>query len=135
MMAAALDDRIAGLGVVTAMSPLRASNNRYETIRTFSHLFGMIPRLGLFADAPQKVPVDYGEILAIIAPRPVMIIAPDMDWHTDISSLRKMLGPVKKVYENYKKPGSLDIRYPHDINRLPEELIPQIGSFFKTYLN
>lgn len=135
LMAAALDHRIAGLGVVTAMSPLRASNNRYETIRTFSHLFGMIPRLGLFADAPQKVPVDYGEILATIAPRPVMIIAPDMDWHTDISSLRKMLGPVKKVYENYKKPGSLDIRYPHDINRLPEELIPQIGSFFKSYLN
>ena len=130
LMAAALDDRIAGVSVVAAMSPLRTSNKRYETIRTFSHLFGILPRLGLFADTPQKVPVDYGEILATIAPRPVMIIAPDMDWHTDIISLRKMLNPVKRVYEGYKKPGYLDLRYPHDINRMPENLIPEVGEFF-----
>jgi pimeloyl-ACP methyl ester carboxylesterase len=130
LMSAALDDRIAGVGVVAAISPFRTSNDRYETIRTLSHLFGMIPRLGLFADIPQRVPVDYGEVLAMIAPRPVMIIAPDMDWHTDMVSLRKMLDRVNNVYKVYEKPEALDLRYPHDINRMPEDLIPEVGGFF-----
>ena len=134
LMSAALDQRIAGLGIVAAISPLRTSNSQYESIRTLSHLFGMMPRLGLYADVPQKTPVDYGEILATIAPRPVMIIAPDMDWHTDINSLKKMLQPVTGIYNLYGKNNLLNIKYPRDINRLPEDLIPEVGMFFRNNL-
>src|SRR5690606_29840991 len=57
LMTAALDNRVAGVATVAAFSPWRTSNGQYESIRVYSHLHGFIPRLGLFADNPQRTPV------------------------------------------------------------------------------
>src|SRR5690606_10244181 len=79
ILTAALDDRVAGIATVAAFSPWRTSNSRYESLKTYSHLHGFIPRLGLFADKPAEAPVDFGEVIAAAAPKPMLIIAPDLD--------------------------------------------------------
>lgn len=130
LMSAALDDRIAGVGIVAAISPLRTSNNQFESLKTYSHLFGLMPKMGLYAEHPQKAPIDFGEIIASVVPKPVMIIAPELDWHTDIKSLKAMLEPVKNIYNLYGEREMLDISYPVDINRMPENYMQKLSGFF-----
>src|SRR5690606_36358551 len=103
LITAALDQRVAGVAVVAAVSPWRTSNNQYESLRTYSHFHGFIPRLGFFADIPQEAPVDFGEIIAAAAPKPMLIIAPDRDRYTDIDAFRSMMAPVGNVYRLYGK--------------------------------
>src|SRR5690606_29018735 len=122
ILTAALDDRVAGVATVAAFSPWRTSNSRYESLRTYSHLHGFIPRLGLFADKPAEAPVDFGEIIAAAAPTPMLIIAPDLDWHTDSEALTEMMKPVHAVYGRYGKSSSLTVKQPHEINRMPVEM-------------
>ena len=46
-----------------------------EGIRHYSHLHGLIPRLG-FVGAESRLPFDFDAALALVAPRPVLLIAP-----------------------------------------------------------
>jgi len=131
ILTAALDDRVAGVATVAAFSPWRTSNNQYESLRTYSHLHGFIPRLGFFADKPDDAPVDFGEIIAAAAPKPMLIIAPDLDWHTDSEALMAMMEPVRKVYGLYGKSKGLLVKQPHEINRMTVEMYKQVGDFFR----
>ena len=130
LMAAALDSRVAGVATVAAFSPLRTSNSQYESLKIYSHLHGFIPRLGFFADRPQDVPVDFSEIIALAAPKPVLLITPDMDRYTNISAFRDAMKPVKHIYDLYNKKEHLIITYPHEINRMTPEMYKQVGDFF-----
>ncbi len=130
LIAAALDQRVAGVAVVAAASPWRASNSRYESLRTYSHFHGFIPRLGFFADKPQEAPVDFGEIIAAAAPKPMLIIAPDRDRYTDTDALKKMMTPVNNVYSLFGKSGQLVVQHPREINRMTREMYREVGIFF-----
>src|SRR5690606_13538793 len=134
LFTAALDSRIAGVAVVAAVSPWRTSNSQYESLKTYSHLHGFIPRLGFFAESPQNTPVDFGEIIAIIAPKPVMIIAPDLDRYTDIKAFSEMMKPVNSVYNLYDKKENLIIAHPHEINRMTPVMYKQVGDFFSNLI-
>jgi pimeloyl-ACP methyl ester carboxylesterase len=135
LLTAALDNRVAGVATVAAFSPWRTSNSQYESIRNYSHLHGFIPRLGLFAGNPAAAPVDFGEIISLMAPKPLLIIAPDLDRYTDIPSLKKAVEPVVRVYQLYKEEDQLVLKYPHEINRIPEDMYLQIGNFYSSLLN
>lgn len=130
LMAAALDERVAGVATVAAFSPWRTSNKQYESLKTYSHLHGFIPRLGFFADEPEKVPVDFSEIIAAIAPRPVLLIAPDADRYTDMKALKSDMNKVNHIYSLYGQKGNLQINYPHELNRMTKEMYGQASDFF-----
>ncbi|PRD48109.1 alpha/beta fold hydrolase [Sphingobacterium haloxyli] len=131
LMTAALDDRVAGIATVAAFSPWRSSDSQYESLRTYSHLHGFIPRLGTFADNPQNTPIDFGEIIAAVAPKPILILTPDLDRYTDIQALKKMMNPVHQVYSLYGKQDQLTVAYPAgEINRMTVEMYGEIGAFF-----
>ena len=131
LLATAQDERIAGVAVVAAFSPWRASNDEYESIRVFSHQHGLIPRLGCYVNDSEKVPVDWQEIIACINPRPLMIIAPKLDWHADSVAVEQTLRKVKGIYELGKKPDLFQVRYPNEINRLTLPMTTGIINFFK----
>lgn len=130
--ATALDERIKALVSVAGFSPYRTSTSQYESIRNMSHLHGLIPRLGLFAEEPQGVPVDFSEILACIAPRPMMVIAPTLDRYTDMSALKNSINASKNVYELLGD-DRLKLYQPKDINRLSPETLGEIIQFFNHY--
>lgn len=134
LMAAALDSRVRGVATVAAFSPWRASNEQYESLRTYSHLHGFIPRLGLFAERPDKVPVDFEEIIAAVAPTPILIIAPDADRYTDINALKKSLNRVSNIYELYGRKSGFKVKYPHELNRMTKEMYSEVGDFFEQLL-
>lgn len=130
LMTAALDSRVAGVATVAAFSPWRTSNKQYESIRTYSHLHGFIPRLGFFAERPQDAPVDFAEIIAAVAPRPVLLIAPDADRYTDIEALKSSMDKVASVYTLYGQKNNFHTTYPHELNRMTKEMYSRVGDFF-----
>ncbi len=130
LMATALDQRIAGLAVVAAFSPWRTASQQYESVRNYSHLYGFMPRLGAYAKQPASVPVDFGEIIAAVAPKPLMLIAPDIDRHSDHQSVKNTLRPLRAIYDLYGKKNNLTIKYPHGINTMTEEMYIEVSQFF-----
>jgi len=131
LIAATQDKRIAGVAAVAAFSPWRTSNHQYESLRNFSHQHGLIPRLGWYAENPHQVPVDWDEILACIAPKPLLIISPMLDWHTDTNKVPKSFSMIKAVYEHFQKPVRFEISTPSEINRMTPAMNEQIAGFFR----
>lgn len=72
---ASLDDRVTHVAAFAAFTPFRTDSNDRPTLglRRLYDLHALLPRLGLFADQPSAVPYDYDELLASLAPRPLLL--------------------------------------------------------------
>jgi len=130
LIATALDERIAGIAAVSAFSPWRGSNKQFESIRNFSHLHGLMPRLGWYAENPQQTPVDWAEIISEIAPRPLMIVSPTLDRYGDPEAISESMLKVRNQYENCLKPENLVFQTPMEINRITPSMSLEIAQFF-----
>ena len=130
LLTAATDSRVAGVATVAAFSPWRASDNRYESIRSLADWHGLMPLLGWYANQPQQTPVDFAEIISCIAPRPLLIIAPEMDRYSNTKAVRKELDLVKKVYQAHNLPENLRTDFPLEINRITTNMQTRIADFF-----
>ena len=84
----------------------------------WSDLNGFLPRLGYFKDRPAGIPVDFEEILEIIAPRQVLLVHPQTDWTTDVSVIKKQAGKALNVYRQHKAEKNFISLYPDDYSRL-----------------
>lgn len=130
LMSAALDSRIAATAVVSAFSPWRSSNKQYESIKTYAFLHGLLPRLGLFATRQDQVPVDFSEIISCIAPRPLMIISPQMDRYGDLKEIRNTMQKASGIYKLFEKEDQLQFRTPLEINRISKDMEAGIADFY-----
>jgi cephalosporin-C deacetylase-like acetyl esterase len=97
---AALDDRIAGAASIAGFTPFRTDTDASGTggIRRWSELYGWLPNLGTYIGQEQKVPVDFAEILSAAAPRPMLVIAPTLDWHANHADVANAVGQANAVY-------------------------------------
>jgi dienelactone hydrolase len=103
---AAMDARPAGVVSVAGFTPLRTSKDT-EGIRAYSHLHGLLPRLGFYADTPADVPVDYDDVFRAIGNRHTLVVAPTHDRHADLSALQQLLQRFQQV----------TLKTPEDFNR------------------
>ncbi|WP_276256370.1 alpha/beta fold hydrolase [Halomontanus rarus] len=119
LYAAALDDRIAGVASVCGFSPFRTSDPETErengVIGRFSHLHGLHPRLGLFRDDPERTPFDFHEVLGLVAPRPLLTVAPSLDWTHPQEDVLRCTSAARSVYDLYGASESLEVRTPDDL--------------------
>lgn len=115
---AALEPRVRAAASVAGFTPLRTSAGKgVEGIRQYSHLHGLVPRFGFFLGREAELPIDYDEILAAIAPRPVLVIAPALDRYA----------PVDDVRAAVRKAGShVHLETPVDFNRLPASTLDRV---------
>ena len=134
LFTAATDTRVSGVATVAAFSPLRSANSTVESIRTLSHWHGLIPRLGWYADKPEKTPVDYPEMISCIAPRPALIIAPELDRYSNAEAIKKGLSDAGKIYQLHGESNHLQAYYPKEINRITEPMYARISGFFSSIL-
>jgi dienelactone hydrolase len=108
---AALDARPAGVVSVAGFTPLRTSRDT-EGIRAYSHLHGLVPRFGFYADTPAELPLDYDEILRAIGQRSMLVVAPTHDRHADPVALKRLVQPFEQV----------DLATPEEFNRFTPEI-------------
>ena len=124
LYAAALDERIAGAVTVAGFTPMRTGTveRGVEGVKAYSHLHGLLPKLGFFAGNESRIPYDFNDVLACIAPRPVLVIAPIMDKDALHEDVQNCVEEVREVYNLYNKPGNLQIYSPDDYNRFSDEM-------------
>lgn len=101
LYATALDERIAGLVCVGGFTPMRLDTADKGTggIRRYSHLHGLLPRLGFFVDNESRIPYDFHELLACIAPRPVLVIAPTWNRYATFADVEQCVSQAGNVYQ------------------------------------
>ncbi len=119
LFTAALDHRVAGTAVSCAFTPWRDTGNQdIEGIRAYSHLYGLLPRLGFFTGNEGRIPVDFRDIIASIAPRKLLVIAPELDRHANAAKVDQTMNEVSSVYMFLKEPKNLAYLIPREFNQL-----------------
>ena len=124
---AALDERIAGVSVRCAFSPLRPSGDvePSEGIRHYSHVHGLLPKLGYFTGQPSRIPVDYDEIVASLAPRPALIVAPEMDRYNPVDRVKQSVEASRRAYSLLGAESALEINSVLDFNRWAKFIVQE----------
>jgi dienelactone hydrolase len=99
LLTMALDPRVHSLAAVSGFDPLRrdTADRGVEGIRHFSHLHGLMPRLGFFVGEESRLPFDFDEPLALAASRPVLLIAPTHDRYARVEDVRTEVQRIKGV--------------------------------------
>lgn len=135
LFSAALDDRISGVISVAGFTPMRTNtaNRGTEGILKYSHLHGLIPRLGFFVGKESKIPVDFPEIIASLSPRKVLVIAPRYDRDAHVVDIEKSMYKVREIFALHNKPENLELSVPDDFNRLSFGMKDEIMEWLKKF--
>jgi cephalosporin-C deacetylase-like acetyl esterase len=117
--AAALDERIAGVIAVAGFTPMRTDTAGKGTggIARWSHWLPLLPRLGAFIGHEEKIPYDYDEVLALVAPRPIVLIQPTVDYHSTAVDVRACVAEARKVFALHGRAAALCYTEVDDYNR------------------
>jgi len=78
---------------------------------------------------PSKLPVDFPEIVAAIAPRPLFVHAPISDSNFKVDSVRKCVEAASEVYELLGAKENLIAIYPEGGHGFPPEARHQAYAF------
>ena len=100
---------------------LDAHGNETEGIKRYSHLRPTIPALGLFIGNEKRIPYDFHEVLGLIAPRPVFILAPKLDQDWQPQDVEACYREASRVFKIYGKSDNIILSNPDDFNRFPPE--------------
>lgn len=122
LVAAATDDRVRSLAAVAGFDPLRldTADRGVEGVRHYSHLHGLLPRLGYFAgnDALQaRIPFDFDAVLALIAPRPVLVVAPTLDRYARVADVREEVEAARAAWKLHGRESALVLDTPEAISK------------------
>ena len=98
LLAAALDDRIAGAISFCGFTPLRTEKDT-GSLDNHAFIHGLIPRLGFFKGNEKRLPWDFDEVLGLIAPRPLMVVAPQFDQEATLEDVKRSVEQARRVYE------------------------------------
>jgi len=81
LISAALDSRIAFVASFGGFTPLRTDTDAQPTggNRRLWEWHALLPRLGLFHGREGEIPVDFDDVLMLLAPRPCLIGSPRRD--------------------------------------------------------
>jgi cephalosporin-C deacetylase-like acetyl esterase len=123
LYAASLDNRIAGVVSISGFTPMRSDTpgKGMSGMTRYSHLYGLIPRLGLFAGNEARLPFDFDDVIALISPRPVLIVQPQRDRDADPAAIRNAVKKAQHAYSNQHVSDKLAIQEPDDYGRLTDK--------------
>jgi dienelactone hydrolase len=119
LLAAASDDRVKAVASIGGFQPLRIHTpaRGTEGVRYFSHLHGLIPRLGFFLGHEERLPFDFDEVLALVSPRPALIVSPTLDRHVAPEDARRGTATAAEAYRHAGVPDALSFEAPSEIGR------------------
>ena len=120
LYAAALDERIESVVAISGFTPMRTdiSANGTSGMTRYSHLYGLMPRLGFFADNEQKLPYDFEDVISLIAPRRVLIVQPKMDRDANVNDVQSAINQAKNIYKILKAEEKIALQIPNDYGQL-----------------
>ncbi|HEY6346524.1 MAG TPA: alpha/beta fold hydrolase [Bryobacteraceae bacterium] len=128
LYAAALDARVKGVVSIAGFTPMRTDAAARGTggVARYSNERGLIPRLGFFVGREDRIPYDFDELIATIAPRPVLVVEAQLDRDATTADVHTAVDQAKKIYGLYGAAEKLAIQEPWDYNRLPDRTQDEI---------
>lgn len=133
---AALDERVAGVVSVAGFNPMRGFGTNSESaqhLQRWSRILPFQPRLATFIDGGEaRLPYDYDELLACIAPRSALIIRPRIDFTSNKPELLDCLGSAQKAYDLLGARNSLVFGEADDYDHLSPEMQRVVFEKLKT---
>jgi pimeloyl-ACP methyl ester carboxylesterase len=134
---AALDSRVKGLVSICGFTPMRSDIAARGTggVARYSRERGLIPRLGFFVGHESRIPYDFPELLGVVAPRPVLVVQPQLDRDATPADVKTAIDQAKKVYALYGSAAKLELQEPWDYNRLPATTQDQIVKWMEANLH
>jgi pimeloyl-ACP methyl ester carboxylesterase len=131
---AALDSRVAGLVSISGFTPMRTDTADRGTggVARYSHERGLIPRLGFFVGHEAQIPYDFDDLIATIAPRPAMIVEPQLDRDGNPAEVQAAIERARPAYTLHGASANLAVSQPWDYTRLPNSTQDEIIRWMKT---
>ena len=83
---------------------------------------------------PRRMPFDFHEVLAAIAPRPVFVSAPLHDANFPVEGVRKVIDRVQPVYDLLDAGNRLHVAYPNAEHDFPDEIREQAYEWLENVL-
>jgi dienelactone hydrolase len=119
---AVLDSRVKGVVSLNGFTPMRTDTESKGTggIARYFREHDLLPRMGAFAGKEARLPYDYDELIAAIAPRPVYVLSPQFDRDATPADVRLAVEQAKKIYRLYNAEDNIKLDEPWDYNRLPQ---------------
>ena len=119
--AAALDPRVKSVVSISGFTPMRTDTAAKPTggLARVSVIRPVVPQLGLFIGREAQVPYDYDDVLAAIAPRPVLVVQPSMDRDANAADVHAAVEQARKAYTLLGAAEKLGLDEPKDYQRLP----------------
>ena len=120
LYAAALDPRIKSVVSISGFTPMRTDTADRGTggLARYSEERALLPRLGFFIGNESRLPYDFDELVAAIAPRSVLVVEPTMDRATTPADVRQAVTRARQVYNLYSAADKLTLYEPVDYTRL-----------------
>jgi hypothetical protein len=103
-------------------------------VARYSHERDLMPRLGFFVGHEAQIPYDFHEVLGLIAPRPALVVQPQLDRDVTPADVETAVNDARKVYALYGASDKLGFRQPWDYNRLPNQLQDQVIDWMRSTL-
>ena len=113
---------------MAGFTPMRLNTAAKGTggIARFTHWWPLLPRLGAFIGQETRIPYDFHEIIAAIAPRPVLVVAPELDYQSTPADIVACLKEDRQVYALLKAEDKLALYVAQDYNRFSPEIREQV---------
>lgn len=123
LCATALDERIAGVACFSGFTPLRTDTDAKTTggIRRLWQWHALQPKLGLFHGREREIPYDFDDVLALIAPRPCLIVSPRHDRHADFADIVACVRRAQHAWAGGDNRDGFQYRTPDDIDRFQQD--------------
>jgi hypothetical protein len=84
--------------------------------------------------SPDEMPFDFHEVLAAIAPRGVLIVAPLNDDNFDVAGVRDCVKAARPIYELLGQPQRLQVLYPDAAHDFPDTAREKSFEFLESAL-
>jgi dienelactone hydrolase len=110
MYTAALEERVAGTACFSGWTPMRNGANR-----RLWELHALLPRLGIYQDRENELPLDYDDILPLVARRPCLLVTPKRDRFADHAAVAETIRSVQANSDN------ITWRATDDVNRFQSD--------------
>ncbi|MCI0335001.1 MAG: prolyl oligopeptidase family serine peptidase [Planctomycetes bacterium] len=85
--------------------------------------------------SPNRMPFDFHEVLASIAPRGIFIVAPLHDDNFDVAGVRDSVKAARPIYKLFGHPDRLQVTYPDAGHDFPDDAREEAYAFFDQFLN
>jgi len=94
-----------------------------------------MPRIAsVYKNDPKQVPFDFPQLIAALAPRPFLAIAPIRDDNFEFSGVDDCMVGARPIYELYGKVDHLALEHPACAHEFPPESREKAYQFFDRYL-